>query len=199
MIRPCLLFLLSLLVLASSPQAHAFDTVVIDAGHGGKDPGSAWHGLKEKNLCLDTAKRLNAALQALGFRTVMTRTDDVFVELDERARIANRHSDSIFVSIHYDASRDTSACGFETHFQSPRGKTLASSIQSAMKEALPGRSRGSKYQDLKVLRETKCVAVLVECGFISNKNDASDCGSARHRQNIASAIASGISAMRRKL
>ena len=117
----------------------AFDTVVIDAGHGGKDPGSVWKPHYEKTLCLDVAKRLNTALKARGFKTVMTRTDDTYVELSERAVIANKHPGAIFVSIHFNANRDRTVRGFETHYRSDKGKVLAaekkysSILEGAMK------------------------------------------------------------------
>lgn len=196
--RRCL-FAACCISLFGEMMAHAFTTVVIDAGHGGGDPGSSWNGLVEKTLCLDTAKRVETLLKAKGFNTVMTRSTDVYVELAERANIANRHSNAIFVSIHYDASRDKSAHGYETHHHSPKGKLLGESIQAAVRKEIGGRDRGTKYQDLKVLRETKCTAVLVECGFISNQGDASNCGSAAHRQKIANGIAEGIAAMKDKL
>jgi len=117
--------------LAAFP-AQAFTTVVIDAGHGGKDPGGYWYGTTEKRLCLDVAKRLQTALQAKGFKTVMTRTTDVYVELSDRAAKANRYRNAIFVSIHFNASRDRSISGFETHYRSTNRRVLAQSIQSAM-------------------------------------------------------------------
>lgn len=184
---------------AAISTAHAFTTVVVDAGHGGGDPGSSWNGLVEKQLCLDTAKRLETALKAKGFTVVLTRKDDEYIELSKRSEIANQQTDAIFVSVHYDASRDKRANGFETHYQSTKGKELAQSISAAMAKSVPGRNRGANTQDLKVLRETKCVAVLVECGFISNKEEASNCGSVAHRQKIADAIADGIATMKDKL
>ena len=181
-----------LLALFGASSLWAFDTVVIDAGHGGKDPGSAWNGLVEKKIALDVAKRLETVLKARGKQTVMTRTDDVYVELDERVRISNSQTNSVFVSIHFNASLNKSVHGYETHYQSDEGKVLAQSIETAMKKTVPGTCRPTTYQDLKVLRESKGVAVLIECGFISNKNEASDCGSWKHRQMLADAIATGL-------
>ncbi len=192
-----MLALLSSLLLGST--AIAFDKVVIDAGHGGKDPGTHWNGLFEKTLALDVAKRLEAALQEREFKTVMTRSTDDYVELSERAAIANRHPGAIFVSVHFDASLDTTARGFTTHYRSKKAKVLAASIQSALNKHVPGRSREIEWQDLKVLRETKGTAVLVECGFISNAQEAANCKSPQHRQKIAEAIAAGIAAVRRPL
>lgn len=190
---------LVLAILALQLPAAAFDTVVIDAGHGGKDPGARWYGVVEKTIVLDVAKRLQTALRGRNFRTVMTRTTDRYVELSDRAAIANRYPRAVFVSVHFDANRNTSARGFTTHYRSKKGRLLASSIQAAMRKRVPGRSRDIDWQDFKVLRETKGVAVLVECGFISNPYEAARCRTADHRQKIAEAIAAGVSAMRNKL
>ena len=179
--------------------AQAFTTVVIDAGHGGKDPGGYWYGTTEKRLCLDVARRLQTALEAKGFKTVMTRTTDVYVELEDRAAKANRYGNAIFVSIHFNASLDRSISGFETHYRSSNGRLLAQSIQSSMDRAIPGTNRGIHYRDYKVLRATKATAALVECGFISNQREYANCNSPAHRQKLANAIASGIAAMKNKL
>lgn len=194
--------LLVALVFAVSMLAgvlQAFDTVVIDAGHGGKDPGTRWNRLVEKDLALDVAKRLQTALRERNLQTVMTRTTDRYLELGDRAAISNRYPGAVFVSVHFDASRNTSARGFTTHYRSKKARLLASSIQAEMNRRVPGRSRDIDWEDFKVLRETKGVAVLVECGFISNPSEAANCRTAGHRQKIADAIASGVAAMRRKL
>ena len=92
--------------------------IVVDAGHGGKDPGALGpRGLKEKDVVLDIAKRLKRKLEALGrYRVVLTRSGDSFLELEDRARIANRHDADIFVSIHANASHNKRARGLETYY-----------------------------------------------------------------------------------
>jgi len=197
--RPHLAGMITLLIVLAVQTAQAFTTVVIDAGHGGKDPGGYWYGTTEKRLCLDVAKRLQTALKAKGFNVVMTRTTDVYLELSDRAAKANRYRNAIFVSIHFNASRDRSISGFETHYRSSRGRVLAQSIQSAMNRNIPGTNRGTHLRDYKVLRETRCTAALVECGFISNKREYANCNSPAHRQKLANAIASGIAAVKGKL
>ncbi|MBX7209457.1 MAG: N-acetylmuramoyl-L-alanine amidase [Verrucomicrobiaceae bacterium] len=169
-----------------------FSTVVIDAGHGGRDGGAVWNGLLERNLTLDVAKRLDAALRARGVRTLMTRRSDTTVELSTRAVIANRCRSAVFVSIHFNACRDRSASGIETHYRSARGKELALSVQRSLDKRVTGINRNVSYADYKVLRETRMPAVLVECGFISNKKEARLCASPAHRQKLAEAIATGI-------
>lgn len=191
--------MITLLIVLALQTAQAFTTVVIDAGHGGKDPGGYWYGTTEKRFCLDVAKRLQTALKAKGFNVVMTRTTDVYVELSDRAAKANRYRNAIFVSIHFNASRDRSISGFETFYQSRKGRVLAQTIQSAMDRTIPGTNRGIHLRDYKVLRETRCTAALVECGFISNKHEYANSNSPAHRQKLANAIASGIAAANGKL
>ena len=173
-----------------------FSTVVIDAGHGGKDGGSVRHGLIEKKLCLDVAKRVETGLKSSGLKTVMTRRTDTFVELDQRARIANRVASSVFVSIHFNASRRTSISGGEVYYRSSRGRWMASAISRSIKSRVTGAMRGVFYADFKVLRETEMPAVLVECGYLSNKRESLRCADPAHRQKIADAIVSGLLAVR---
>lgn len=182
--------------LSTSVQALTFNTVVIDPGHGGRDGGCVWNGLIEKKLCLDTALRLEKILKARGLRVVMTRRTDVDVDLDRRAAIANKAGKSVFVSIHYNATRDRSISGMEVFYRSSRGKVLASKILRWMDVELKGIKRGIYYSDFKVLRGTLMPAVLVECGYLSNRTESRRCGTAAHRQEVAEAIAKGIIASR---
>lgn len=191
---------LALLVVAVAGQVRAasvrFSTVVIDAGHGGKDGGSVKNHLIEKKLCLDVAKRVETGLKSSGLKVVMTRRSDVFVELEQRARLANRVPSSVFVSIHFNSSRRTSISGTEVYYRSVRGKVIASAISRSFKSRVLGGSRGIHYGDFKVLRETQMPAVLVECGYISNKREALRCADPAHRQKLADAIVKGLLAIR---
>lgn len=191
--------LLALLMGGSASSALGqlrFSTVVIDAGHGGKDGGAVRNGLVEKRLCLDVAKRVESGLRARGLRTVMTRRSDIYVELSQRARIANRYSSAVFVSIHFNGSRRSIISGGEVYYRSSRGKVLASAISRSLRSRVPGGSRGIFYGNYKVLRDTQMTAVLVECGYISNKREAARCGTASHRQKLADAIINGLLAVR---
>ncbi len=100
MIRPLLLLLV---VMLWTPVIRAYDTVVIDAGHGGEDPGSNWYGIQEKTLTLDLAKRLQKVLLSKGLEVVLTRSDDSTVALGDRGTVANKHPNAIFVSLHFNA------------------------------------------------------------------------------------------------
>lgn len=191
---------LALLVSGGGSEAVAqsirFSSVVINAGHGGKDGGSVWNGLIEKKLCLDVAKRVETGLKSRGIKTVMIRRTDTFVELEQRARLANRVPSSVFISIHFNGSRTTLISGGEAYYRSSRGKVLAAAISRAIKSRVTGGSRGIFYGSYKVLRETQMPAVLVECGYISNKREAARCADPAHRQKVADAIVSGLLAVR---
>lgn len=93
-----------------------FKTIVIDAGHGGKDPGAVgYRGTKEKDIALDVAKRLEKKLiKNMDVKVVMTRDEDIFLRLSDRTKIANENNGSLFISIHTNAAEDRRASGFET-------------------------------------------------------------------------------------
>ncbi|MEM9284150.1 MAG: N-acetylmuramoyl-L-alanine amidase [Verrucomicrobiota bacterium] len=177
-----------------SKGGESFNRVVIDPGHGGKDPGSTSFGLVEKELALDLAKRLEIILAGKGILTELTRTTDEFIELVDRAEIANSKKKTIFVSLHFNAHTDRSISGTETLYWpgSDSGRELASYIQSELGRRLVTRNRGFKPERLKVLEETKSTAVLIECGFITNRWEAQRCGAEWFRQILAEEIAQGI-------
>ena len=177
-----LLPILGLLCVHATAHGLSFTTVVVDAGHGGDDPGATWSGIHEKRICLDVALRVESALRARGVNVIMTRRSDRTVSLDSRAEMANRHQRAVFVSIHFNASRDRSVSGIETHYRSDTGRVLAGAIQKSLDRQVTGVNRGIDWEDFKVLRETKMPAVLVECGFISNRAEAARCSSTAHRQ-----------------
>ena len=169
-------------------------TVIIDAGHGGKDKGAHWYGVSEKTLTLDVAKRVERLLKKKGITVAMTRTSDRFVSIKDRAYLANKYSDSIFVSIHFNAHTNSSVKGIETFYISPKGKKLAGSIQNRLAKRINTNDRGSKKYHYAVLTKTKGVAALVECGFISNRWEGARCSSNWFRDILAQEIASGIAA-----
>lgn len=176
--------------LALEPFTH----VVIDPGHGGKDPGSNAYGLVEKDLTLDLALRLQKILTSKGITTTLTRTTDEFISLEDRAKMANSSAKTIFISLHFNGHTDRSIGGTETLYWpgSEKGRELASYIQSELGRRLVTRNRGFKPERLKVLEETRCTAALVECGFLSNRWESQRCGAEWFRQILAEEIAQGI-------
>jgi N-acetylmuramoyl-L-alanine amidase len=170
-----------------------FTTVVVDAGHGGKDNGAFRRfGGAEKNATLDVANRLAAKLRESQFRVVMTRSGDVFIPLDERAAISNRQRNAIFVSVHFNDSGRRGIRGFETYYHSSVARNLAYRIQEQLM-TLPGAvNRGVKTANFRVLRKAAYPAVLVECGFLSNRKEGAGARSASRRDDLADKIAEAI-------
>ena len=170
-----------------------FDTVVIDAGHGGHDSGArSVFGALEKQLTLDTARRTAALLRQAGLRVVETRTADYFVPLDTRIATANRLSHVAFVSIHYNWARRAKAVGIETYYGGPRSSRLAANIQRETLRAYHTKNRGVKFNRYYVLRNSLRPAVLCELGFVSNAAENRTLQNAATRQSLAEAIARGI-------
>lgn len=175
--------------------------IFIDAGHGGKDPGAPNGNIFEKDIALKIALKLNDILKARGFQTQLSRSTDVFVELNERAKKANNFASDVFVSIHLNSSNNSSATGIESLVYSYTGKNkkLGDSIQNALITATNAKNRGVKERpDLAVLNSTKMPAVLVEVGFISNTSEKNLLVTDNYQDKIASAIANGISKYFRK-
>lgn len=177
--------------------SRTFNTVVIDPGHGGSARGtwSRWAGA-EKTAALNVGLRLEPKLRAAGFNTVMTRTKDVDVELNQRAKISNRQTNAVFVSIHFNEAGSRKVRGTETFYKSAPSRALAGRIQAAL-VALPGHtSRGVKTANFRVLRLNEYPAVLVECGFFSNPTEGARCATPAHQEKIAQALADAIIAQR---
>ncbi len=185
---------------AKSVSANQFSTVIIDAGHGGGDFGGIRQNLiPEKDVALDVARRLQKSLQRSGFRTVMTRSDDRFIPLDQRVAIANQFRDAIFMCIHFNSATRPGARGIETYYTAPSEAPLAMRIQRNLAATTTGTNRGVKRAGFRVLRSTKIRAVLAECGFLTNPQDVALARSPNYRQQLAEQISQAIVAERRSL
>lgn len=170
-----------------------FSTVVIDAGHGGGDSGGIRQNLvAEKHLALDVALRLQKSLRKSGLNTVMTRSDDRFIPLDQRVAMANAYRDAIFMCIHFNSAPRRTARGVETYYAAPTEAMLAARIQRNLAATTPGDNRGVKRAGFRVLRNTRMRAVLAECGFLTNPQDVALARNARYRQTLADQIARAI-------
>src|SRR5207302_6258707 len=164
--------------------SRTFRTVVIDAGHGGHDSGTTSRaGGAEKNATLEVALRLNEKLRATGFRTVMTRTGNYFVPLETRAAISNSQNNAIFVSIHFNDSPKRRIRGVETYYNSTAALPIAEKIQQSL--SVLSEDRGVHHANFRVLRKNQFPAVLVECGFLSNRSEGSRCASSGYREALA--------------
>ena len=184
----------SLLSMQIAPAQDRKVHFVIDPGHGGKDPGSQRNGATEKELTLDLAKRVEMVLKGRSYSATLTRDSDVFVPLEERGAKANVIPNSIFISLHFNSHTDRRVAGIETFYWpgSVLGQQLASFIQGELRRRIVTRDRGFKPEELKVLEVTQGPAVLVECGFLSNRWECQRCKSAWFKQVLAEEIAQAL-------
>ncbi len=191
-------------------------TIVLDPGHGGADSGAIGHrNVYEKKAVLDVAKRARDLLTAQGLSVRLTRDQDYFVPLSKRTSLAHRWGADLFVSIHFNASSNSSVSGIETYVcaspgfastmndradprtyrgnQFDRKNTLLGYyLHRGMLEQVKTTDRGIKHARFEVLRSAPCPAVLLECGFITNKSEADKVIDSRHRAALAKGIANGI-------
>ncbi|MBT4324782.1 MAG: N-acetylmuramoyl-L-alanine amidase [Cryomorphaceae bacterium] len=217
-------------------------TVVIDAGHGGKDPGNTGNGFIEKDIALKISTNLGTLLEKRGVNVIYTRKKDVFVGLFERANIANQSDAQLFISIHCDAFRTSQPYGAGTFVlglhanernfeiakkensvifyeddyentydgfdpnnpESVIGLTLmqeeyldqsiiaASYIQNSFVNSLKRKNRDVKQAGFAVLRYTYMPSVLVETGFLTNKNEGLYLNSSKGQTEIANAISLAV-------
>jgi len=170
--------------------------VVIDAGHGGKDSGTTSGGrLPEKTINIAVALAVAEGLRKRGVEAVCTRTDDHFVELDERVAIANRSGGRLFVSIHADSAKstDTGHTIITPEASAPEAVTAAHVISNQLVSAgFPQHSVRKDVRGLRVLRGTRIPAILIELGFLSNPHEAARLCDHTCQMQMADAIAEGI-------
>ena len=205
------------------PNVGKVETIVLDPGHGGHDKGQLSRYGPEKEFALDVARKLRPLLQAKGLRVIMTRESDYFVPLEVRAKIANAARNSIFVSIHFNATNDNpNATGFEIFSFTPRGapSTSDSAVALSSFNMQPGSEvdaqsmalsaciyhsllghiteydRGIKRARFAVLRLTKVPAVLIEGGFLTERGESRLISNKDWRGKLAAAIGVGIESYR---
>ena len=193
-------------------------TVVLDAGHGGKDPGTMSRtGYKEKDLILDVALRVKAHLAASGVRVVLTRDADRFWELEDRPYLAARGGGDLFVSLHLNATASRTVQGIETFVTAAENcpptaeskvggrypavpnnqfnhsnTVLGNQLQRAVIGITRAEDRGLKHARFVVLRNSAMPAALIECGFLSNALEAQKLATPSYRETLALGIAQGI-------
>jgi len=169
--------------------------IVLDAGHGGRDPGAVGNGLREKDLTLTIVRHIGRLLSEYeGVEVHYTRTDDRFLELSERAKIANDWKADFFLSIHINAGGGT---GFETYIYNGNVGQATIACQNVihaeiMKAIGNVRDRGKKRANYAVLRQTNMPALLTENLFIDNASDATKLKSEQFLLQVAHGHVQGI-------
>ena len=158
--------------LKSEKEKWEFKTIVIDAGHGGKDPGAVgYRGTKEKDIALDVAKRLEKKISKnMDVKVVMTRDEDVFLRLSERTKIANENNGSLFISIHTNAAEDRRASGFETFLIGLNKNEYAAKV--AARENAVLELEGKSGQEL--TGEDLIQATIAQAAFASSSETFAD-------------------------
>lgn len=183
-------------------------TVVVDPGHGGKDPGNKGYSTRnnksdkkvyEKDLALEISKKVAGILSRQNdVQVVLTRTEDKFVEASERVKTAETQNADVLVSIHMNAEAGgNSAYGIETYYRAnapsnDKSSHLAETIQHTIGSYIKMRDRGTKEDIFQVLRDTTMPAALVECGFISNYKEEQKLLDEKYQNQLSEGIAQGI-------
>ncbi|MDX5979978.1 N-acetylmuramoyl-L-alanine amidase [Exiguobacterium profundum] len=192
-------FISSAFVMTSKPSTSTGTVIVLDPGHGGKDPGAVNGSLYEKTIVLDVTKRVEAYLRSkYDYNVRLTRSTDVYLTLDQRVAAAKSLRGDLFVSMHVNAAGSSSAKGVETFYSSQsahsaRSRVLASNIQSNLAGKMSGMSnRGVKTANYYVITYNTMPSALVELGFISSPTDLTYLRSNTSRQRMAEGVAEGI-------
>lgn len=168
--------------------------IVVDAGHGGHDPGEVVESVREKNINLQIAKKLKSQLESYGITTILTREDDTFVSLEDRALLANEINAAYFISVHCNSYDENAAInGFEIYyFQNQDAKRLADRISSDLKSAELVKLRGVKTDEYFVLKNTSMPAILLELGFLTNDLDRENLCSDTYQNLMTECIVTSI-------
>ena len=193
-------------------------TVVLDAGHGGQDGGGRSAMGSEKGYTLDVIQDIKKSLETKGIKVVLTRSDDAYLALEQRAEIANTVPNAIFVSVHFNSSGDASANGIEVFAMTPQGAAstedntvaldqfkqmpgndfdnaglaLATCVHHALLGNVAEEDRGVRRARFAVLRLTHAPSVLVEGGFMTNSLESREINDPAWRQRLAEAIVAGV-------
>jgi N-acetylmuramoyl-L-alanine amidase len=199
------------------PSHEVLPVVVIDPGHGGQDSGAMCGGMLEKDLTFDVAQRLDRLLQAQGVPTVLTRLGDAYVSLPERVALTNRVPHCVLISIHFNEDNKALSTGIETYYaeyQMPpapviaswlpfwqrvaapdpnlESQSLAGFIQQELVARTQALNRGTKPKQFFIITNVRHPAVLVEGGFLTNKEDIAKLTNPEYREQIAIAVAEGV-------
>ena len=172
--------------------------IYLDAGHGGKDSGAIANGLKEKDLTLEICKRIQTGLKNYECDVLMSRTEDVFLTLDERTNKANEANADVLISVHINSAITSSVRGFES-FVYPNVNAGTKAFQNVLHQEIKAAAeisnihdRGLKQNNFHMLRESNMKAVLTENLFISNAADAAKLSDNNYKQKIAEGHILGI-------
>ena len=190
--------------------------IFLDPGHGGKDPGAQYLGLKEKDLNLQVSMQLKTKLESLGYKVIMSRSSDIYVDfVTERSRMSNETNADIFISIHFNATGhglDSGEDGIQTYTYLPTGNIpsvinkkwhdnptrlkysykLGSYIHQSVLATTQAKDAGLLAKSFAVLRETNKPAVLLELGYMDDSKESQKIRTKEYQQKLVDGIVQGI-------
>ena len=196
--------------------------IVIDPGHGGRDNGAVGKKYLEKDITLRIARHLGKLLENKGYSVLLTRNTDEYISLSQRGVITRDWGGDLFISIHCNAAEKKSVTGVETYIVTPQGvpstskeknqkravsgnrfdklnSRLAFELHKRMLSVTNSIDRGIKYYRYQVLREASCPAILVETGFLSNRDEERKLASSSYQKKLAISLANGVVAYQNAL
>lgn len=188
-------------LLASSTEKTRQYCVVLDPGHGGSDPGKVGiNGVKEKDLNLLIAKKVRETLIKNGIRVAMTREDDTALDskledMKQRVAFINEINPDMAISIHQNSYTDSSVKGAQVFYyvNSEKGQELALLLQEELcKMDTSNRRKAKANESYYMLRKTEVLTVIVECGFLSNQDEAEQLCTEEYQEKVADTICEGI-------
>lgn len=175
------------------PRAPDETVIVLDAGHGGSDPGAQRADVNEKDVTMAIITKLKKVLEGKGARVVLTRADDTFISLEERVRITNQVNPNLFLSVHINSLQSTSDIhGIETYYQTDRSLPLANRVHESLVTGLAAPDRSVRRARFYVINHTPVPAILAEVGYITNKTERDRLISSDYQHKIANALARGV-------
>ena len=190
--------------------------IFLDPGHGGKDPGAQYLGLKEKDLNLQVSQQLKTKLESLGYKVIMSRSSDVYLDfITERSRMSNETNADMFISIHFNATGhglDSGEDGIQTYTYLPTGNIpsvinkkwhdnptrlkysykLGSYIHQSVLATTQAKDAGLLAKSFAVLRETNKPAVLLELGYMDDSKESQKIRTKEYQQKLVDGIVQGI-------
>lgn len=180
------------------PTGPTIGTVMVDPGHGGRQPGAVYYGRQEKTITLAVATAVAGYLQAGRVRATLTRTTDQTILPQDRAVMANHAMPDLFLCIHADSagSAGNQARGYTILVparESPESRAVAAAVNARLRPLCPaGRGIHTDVRGIRVLRDTNCPSILVEMGFLTNPSEAAQLADPAYQDQLARAIAQGV-------
>lgn len=168
---------------------------MLDAGHGGKDQGTSYEDVLEKDLNLEITKKVKSLLEDADYQVLLTRSKDTLMDKHERADYANNKKPDVLVSIHCNFLESGQADGIETYYDPDKqegSQPLADKIQAHIIEKTGATDRGSRADNFVVITDTTMPAALVEAGFLSDAAERALLQDEAYQKKLADGIASGI-------